>query len=178
MKRITTLLALMLAGTASLAQAQEKASGGRVAAHGISQIYMQTKMYLVAAAEQIPEDKYSYAPTKDVRSIGALFAHVADANNFFCSQVSGSPKQYSDAVEKTAKTKADLVTALKASFAGCDAAYNAVTDADLAKPLNIFGNNTNYAGALTMNAAHDMEHYGNIVTYMRMLGMTPPSSQR
>jgi uncharacterized damage-inducible protein DinB len=178
MKRIAAATAMMVMATASLAQAQDKASGGRAAAEGISAIYSQTKGFLVAAAEQIPEDKYGFQPTKDVRTVGALFAHVADANNFFCSQVTSSPKQYSDAVEKTAKTKAELVTALKASFAACDVAYAGVTDADLSKPLNIFGQQRNFAGALTMNAAHDMEHYGNIVTYMRIIGLTPPSSQR
>ena len=178
MKRTILLSALMLAGAASLAHAQEKASSARVVADGITGIYAQTKMFVVKAAEQIPEDKYGYQPTKDVRTIGALFAHIADANNFFCSQVGASPKQYSDAVEKTAKTKAELLTALKASFATCDAAYGAATDADLSRSITIFGRPTNIAGALTMNAAHDMEHYGNLVTYMRMIGMTPPSSQQ
>jgi uncharacterized damage-inducible protein DinB len=69
------------------------------------------------------------------------------------------------------------VAALNASFAACDGAYAGVGDADLVKPINVFGQQRNVAAVLTMNAAHDMEHYGNIVTYMRMLGMVPPSSQ-
>lgn len=177
MKRFLTAAAIVLVAATS-AQAQEKASTARASTQGISAVYDQTKKFLVGAADQIPEDKFSFQPTKDVRTVGALFAHIADANNFFCSQVTATPKQYADVVEKTAKTKAELVAALKASFEACDAAYAGVTDADLAKQVNVFGRQVNFAAVLTMNAAHDMEHYGNIVTYMRILGMTPPSSQQ
>ena len=166
---------LLLASTSAFAQ--EKASTANGSVQGITAVYNIAKANILKAAEQVPEDKYGFQPTKDVRTMGALFAHIADAQNFFCSQVSASPNQYSDAVEKTAKSKAELVAALKASFAKCDAAYAALTDADLTKPLNIFGNEANYAGALTLNASHDWEHYGNIVTYMRINGMVPPSSQ-
>lgn len=176
--RVIAAAALMLVATSSSAYAQEKASAANASVMGITAIYSQAKAYLVAAAEQIPEDKYSYQPTKDVRSVGALIAHIADAQNFFCTQVTASPAKYADKVEKNAKTKAELVAALKASFAACDAAYAGVTDAQLATPVNIFGRPGNYAAVLTLNSSHDWEHYGNIVTYMRMLGMTPPSSQQ
>lgn len=180
MKRIIAAAAVLIVSTASMAQAQEKASANsaRAATQGIAALFDQTKSFLIATADQIPEDKYSFQPTKEVRTVGAMLAHIADANNFFCSQLTSAPKQYSDAVEKSAKTKAELVTALKASFATCDIAYASVTDADLARPITIFGQPRNVAGVLAMNAAHDMEHYGNLVTYMRILGMTPPSSQR
>lgn len=177
MKRIATAAAIVLVA-ASAAQAQEKASPANASVMGMTAIYSMGKANILKAAEQIPEDKYSFQPTKDVRTVGALFAHIADAQNFFCDQLSGTPKQYSDAVEKTAKTKAELVAALKASFAACDAAYGSVTDAKLSTPVTIFGNPANFAAVLTMNASHDWEHYGNIVTYMRILGMTPPSSQQ
>ena len=176
MKRFATAAAIILVA-ATTAQAQEKASPANASVMGMTAIYGMGKGNILKAAEQIPEDKYSFQPTKDVRTVGALFAHIADAQNFFCSQLSATPKQYSDAVEKTAKTKAELVAALKASFAACDAAYASVTDAKLTTPITVFGNPVNYAAVLTMNASHDWEHYGNIVTYMRILGMTPPSSQ-
>jgi uncharacterized damage-inducible protein DinB len=177
MKRVAaTFLALSVCGF-SVAQAQEKASTARAGTEGISAIYSMAKSFLVKAAEQIPEDKYSFQPTKDVRTVGSLFSHIADANNFFCSQVTATPKQYSDKTEKTAKTKAEIVAALNASFTACDAAYAGVGDADLSKPITVFGQPRNVAAVLTMNAAHDMEHYGNIVTYMRILNMVPPSSQ-
>ncbi len=178
MKRIAAAVAILSVCGVSAAQAQDKASSSRAGTEGISAIYSMAKTFVVKAAEQIPEDKYSYQPTKDVRTVRALFAHIADANTFFCSQVTAQPNQYADKTEKNAKTKAEIVAALNASFAACDAAYAGVSDADLGKPLTVFGQQRNVAAVLTMNAAHDMEHYGNIVTYMRTLGMVPPSSQQ
>jgi uncharacterized damage-inducible protein DinB len=175
--KLASAAALVLL-SATVAQAQEKASGARASTEGISAVYGLTKNFVLGAVEKIPEDKFSFQPTKEVRTVGALFAHIADANSFFCSQVSASPKQYSDNVEKTAKTKAELVAALKASFAECDAAYGATVDAALATPVTVFGMKQNFAGVLTMNAAHNYEHYGNIVTYMRILNIVPPSSQQ
>ena len=178
MKRVVAAAALLLIGSTSAVQAQEKASVANASAQGITAIYNLSKTNILKAAEQIPEEGYAYQPTKEVRTTGALFAHIADAQAFFCAQFSGSPKEYTGGVEKNAKTKAEIVTALKASFDACDAAYASVTDADLTKPLNLFGNDANYAAAMTLNASHNWEHYGNIVTYMRINGLVPPSSQR
>lgn len=178
MKRVFAAAAVLLIAATSVAQAQEKASAANASATGMTALLGMVKGNILKAAEQVPEEKYSYQPTKEVRTLGALLAHIADAQTFFCSQLTASPKDYSDATEKGAKTKAEIVAALTKSFEACDAAYGAVTDANLSKPLTIFGNKTNVAGAMTFNTAHDWEHYGNIVTYMRMLGMVPPSSQR
>ena len=177
MKRVAAGFAVLVAFGVSTAQAQEKASGS-ASTGGITGVFHMAHANIVKAAEQVPEDKYSYQPTKEVRTLGALFAHLADANNFFCSQVTGTPANYADKVEKTAKTKAEIVAALKASYDACGAAYGTVTDAQLTKPIKIFGMDMNWAGALAMNAGHNWEHYGNIVTYMRLNGMVPPSSQQ
>lgn len=176
MRRVLAAAVILVVGFASTALAQEKASASAAVA-GLTGPLVMVKGNIIKAAEQVPEDKWSFQPTKEVRTLGAIFAHIADANTFFCSLITSQPKQYSDATEKNAKTKAEIIAALNKSFADCEAAYGAVTDADLAKPVNIFGNPTNWAGGMTMNTAHDWEHYGNIVTYMRMLNMVPPSSQ-
>jgi uncharacterized damage-inducible protein DinB len=179
MKRSFTVAAAMLIASATSALAQQtdhKASTAAVAANGIAALYNMSKANIVAAADQMPEDKYAFQATKDVRSFGQLIGHIADAQNFFCAQIAGAPKQYAATAEKLA-TKAELVGALKASFATCDAAIAAVTDAELVKPLTIFGNQSNVAGAMTFVTSHNWEHYGNIVTYMRLNSMVPPSSQ-
>ena len=175
MKRVAAVFAVLVAFGASAAEAQEKASGS-ASTMGITNLFHMAHANIVKAAEQIPEDKYAFQPTKEVRTLGALFAHIADANFMFCSMVGGTPGTAS--AEKTAKTKAEIVAALKASYDACGAAYGKVTDADLAKPVKIFGQDSNYAGALTFNTSHNWEHYGNIVTYMRLNGMVPPSSQQ
>ena len=53
-----------------------------------------------------------------------------------------------------------------------------ISDAQGSEVINVFGNQRPKLFALNFNIAHDMEHYGNMVTYMRIRGMTPPSSQR
>ena len=70
----------------------------------------------------IPEDLWSFQPTKDVRTVGQLFAHIADGQYEFCG-VASEGKVVSKNIEKTAKTKAEIVPALKEAFAYCDAAY-------------------------------------------------------
>ena len=94
-----------------------------------------------------------------------------------CAAALGDKQPAEDAVEKAATSKAALVTALKASTAYCEKAY-AISAASAGAPVEMFGDKSTKVGALALNAVHDGEHYGNIVTYMRMKGMVPPSSKR
>jgi uncharacterized damage-inducible protein DinB len=136
------------------------------------------KDWLTKAAAQVPEEHYAFKPTPDVRSMGEVFAHVADANFGICGMASGQKPPMSG-VSKTAKTKAQITEALAASFAFCESAFADMTDARANEVIKFFlpGTHTRL-GVLAFNAAHDFEHYGNIVTYMRMKGMVPPSSAR
>jgi uncharacterized damage-inducible protein DinB len=142
--------------------------------------YEASKGFIIAAAEQFPEAKYSYQPTKDVRTFGQIVGHIADGNYLFCKNASTEqPPQ--ESVEKTATKKADLQKALAAAFAYCDRAFAALNDQTGAAPATIaeIGDmKTTRLGALSFNGAHNYEHYGNLVTYMRLNKMVPPSSQR
>lgn len=179
MKRITALATvLVLAGVgAANAQAQEKA-GTNPGLAGISFTYGLGKNFLVRTAEQAPQELYSFQPTKDVRTFAALIGHIADASKMFCAIAEGSAPRPEDAGSEKLTDKAALVAALNDAFAYCDKVTAKLTDADLARPAEFFGMKTNVAGVLSLNAAHNYEHYGNLVTYMRMNGMVPPSSQR
>ena len=138
-------------------------------------VFETTTGYLQAAAEQMPEADYGFKPTPDVRSFGQLIGHVANAQHMICAAVLGeSPQAGRDWEEVT--EKAALVEALRASTAACQRAYQ-VTDAAALESVEIFGQERTRLSALILNAAHNFEHYGNITTYMRMKGMTPPSSQ-
>ena len=134
------------------------------------------KGYVTKAADQVPEEMYSFKPTADVRSLGQLFGHVADANFMICSAASGK-KPDMTGIEKSKTSKADLKAALDASFAFCEAAFDGLTAASGAEVVKFFlpGTSTRLS-VLTFNTAHDFEHYGNIVTYMRLKGLVPPSS--
>jgi len=101
---------------------------------------------------------------------------VAGAQNMICAAAMGEKVPAEDAVEKSAKTKAALIEALQASTAYCGKAYG-MTDAASGAPVEIFGMKTTRLGVLVLNATHDAEHYGNIVTYLRINGIVPPSSR-
>jgi hypothetical protein len=94
----------------------------------------------------------------------------------FCAAALGEKQPEEDAVEKAAKTKAALIDALRASNDYCARAY-AQTDKASSAAADLFGNQRTRLFALVQNAMHDNEHYGNIVTYMRMNKMVPPSSK-
>jgi uncharacterized damage-inducible protein DinB len=146
------------------------------AVSGVGTIYNVAKNNLVRAAEQMPEADYGFQATKDVRTFGQLVGHVADANFYFCSTAAGEQNPSQGQFEKTLTAKAELVKALKDSFTYCDKAYQ-ISDTKGVEEVTLFGMKTNRVGTLAFNAGHDMEHYGNIVTYMRLKGMVPPSSQ-
>jgi uncharacterized damage-inducible protein DinB len=133
---------------------------------------------VLKAAAQVPEDMYAFKPTPDVRSMGALFGHIADANFMICSAASGE-KPTMSGIEKSKTTKKDLVDALEQSFKFCESAFAGLTGARANEAVKFFlpGTHTRL-GVLAFNNAHDFEHYGNIVTYMRLKGLVPPSSQR
>ncbi len=137
--------------------------------------YTQIKTNIIKSAEKMPEANYSFQPTPDVRTFGQIIGHVADAQYEFCAPVKGD-KKTSD-VEKTVKSKADLVAALKEAFSYCDGAYNSLTDASGVEKIKFFGRDMTKFGVLNFNVAHSNEHYGNIVTYLRIKGLVPPSSE-
>jgi uncharacterized damage-inducible protein DinB len=128
------------------------------------------------AADELPESMYAYRPTPDVRSAGELFAHVAGSQKMYCAMALGDKAPDEGDVEKTAKTKAAIVAALKESNAYCERAY-AQSDDKVNGPVDIFGQQHPRYYALIANASHDGEHYGNIVTYMRLNKLVPPSSR-
>ena len=132
--------------------------------------------YITTTAEELPENLYAYRPTDDVRSFGEMFAHVAGAQYLICAAALGEPPRDESAVEQSAKTKAAIVTALKASNEYCARAY-AQTDKAAQQPTTLFGQEATRLYALTLNATHDGEHYGNLVTYLRLNGIVPPSSR-
>jgi uncharacterized damage-inducible protein DinB len=138
-------------------------------------MYGISKNDVMGSVDKIPEDLWSFQPTKDVRTIGQLFAHIADGQYEFCG-VATQGKPVSKDIEKTAKTKAEIVAALKEAFAYCDAAYGDLTDAKAPEIVQFFGMRVTRLGAMDFNVAHNLEHYGNLVTYMRLKGIVPPSS--
>ncbi|HEY9382179.1 MAG TPA: DinB family protein [Gemmatimonadales bacterium] len=164
-RRLAALLALTLAPAA--AQAQGTAT--------IQPLYEMAKGWLVKSAEMLPEADYGFKPTPAVRSFGQLIGHVANANYMICATAKGEKNPAAQDFEKTTE-KAALVKALKDALAYCDPVYK-MADADLTATAEMFGMKMTRLGWAFLNVTHDNEHYGNLVTYLRMKGLTPPSSQ-
>jgi uncharacterized damage-inducible protein DinB len=139
-------------------------------------LYSFLSSAVVRAAEKMPEENYSFKPTPDVRSFGQLVGHVADANYMFCSQASGEANPSKD-IEKTKTSKADLVTAIKDAVAYCDKAFDGMTDAKGSQMVKLFNFNLARITLFSLNTAHTDEHYGNMVTYLRLKGIVPPTSE-
>jgi uncharacterized damage-inducible protein DinB len=130
---------------------------------------------ILKSIDKIPDNLWSFQPTPDVRTVGQLFAHIADGQYEFCSAAEG--KQVDKGIEKTAKTKTEISAAVKEAFAYCDSQFANMTDASAAELVSFFGRKLARLAIMDFNTAHTMEHYGNLVTYMRIKGIVPPSSE-
>jgi hypothetical protein len=94
----------------------------------------------------------------------------------FCS-IELSEKNPDLKIEQTKTSKADLIAALKGAFAYCDKAYDAMTDAAAPQMVSLFGRDMPKLSVLNVNTMHSMEHYGNLVTYLRLKNIVPPTSE-
>ena len=129
---------------------------------------MQDK--IMKSAETMPESKYSYRPTKDVRSFGEILNHIADISYALCTAAKGGAIP---APPPPKASKAEIMAYLKGSFTFCDGVYSGFTDVHLNDPADFFGAKTNKMFILTQVGNHDALHYGNLVTYLRINGLEP-----
>ena len=139
-------------------------------------VYAGVKGILLRSAEKMPEENYNFKPTDSVRSYGQIIGHVADAQYLFCSLALGEQNPAPN-IEKTKSSKADLIAALKDAFSYCDRAYDGMTDVSATQTVQLFGGDTPKLGVLNVNNMHTIEHYGNLVTYMRLKNIVPPTSE-
>jgi uncharacterized damage-inducible protein DinB len=177
---VACLVGISVAG----GSAQRQAATASPIAGSIRSAHEIVKGYLTKSAEMVPQEKYTFKPAgiaAEVRNFGQLIGHVANANYLFCGAAIGQAMQGEtgpggvDNEKKTAK--AELQKALADSFAFCDKAFAAVNDGNGGQAVTSLPiGPTTKLGALAFNNAHEFEHYGNIVTYLRAMGMVPPSS--
>jgi uncharacterized damage-inducible protein DinB len=136
------------------------------------------KLNLVQSAEKMPEADYGFQPTKDVRTFGQMIAHVANSSFSYCARGKGEDNPNKEDFEKTKTAKADIVKALNDAVAYCDGVYGGMTDAAAMELVKAGQNLAPKARYLITNISHDNEHYGNLVTYLRLKGLVPPSTER
>jgi len=163
---------LLLTGQPARAQADLKAI--------VLKQLTTSRDFTLKVADQMPETDYGFRPVNTVRTFGEILAHVAGANYVFCAAAKGEPAPHAEAAfEKTATTRAQIIKVLAESVAYCDAAYAALDDKRAGEIVDLpFGMGKGArALPLMINSGHVQEHYGNLVTYFRVKGMVPPSSQ-
>jgi uncharacterized damage-inducible protein DinB len=187
MMRLTMLELILVCATLPVAFAQTTDAGYANAlspslASVAKTMHATIRRNLAEAAENMPADEYSFRPTPHVRTFGQIINHLVTASLFFCSQAAGENPP--TAMYEPLEGKAALVKALNESLAYCDKVYAATTDANFMQPVQVgpgvgMGPAKTVRGAvLIFNIAHNNEHYGNIVVYMRLKGHVPPSTAR
>ena len=178
MRRSLVLLAAFTALVPATLRAQEMqhAQHHNSGMAAVKPLYENVKGWILRSAEAMPAEHFSFKPVDGVRTYAQLLGHVANANFMFCSTVKGEQSPATQNYEETA-SREDLVRGLRAAFDYCDGAY-AMEESKAMEQATLFGQTGSKLWVLMFNVAHDMEHYGNLVTYMRMKGITPPSSQR
>ena len=139
------------------AQETEKPKTSLVLKKGFEEV----STWITKSADMVPAEKYNYKPVDTVRSFGQIIGHVTDAYNYFCANGSGNKVQWADPAEKGVTDKATLIPKLKEATDKCNAVY---------------GSDSSQLPPLMANIAHSNLHYGNLITYIRMMGLKPPSS--
>jgi len=141
--------------------------------------YKNIRDFFIRAAEKMPEENYGFKPSPDVRSFGQQVGHVADDQYNLCAPAKGETRKAAYThIEDTLSKKAELVAALREAFAYCDGAYDAITDASGVEMVKFGSTDRTRFEMLNWNLWHTWEHYGNVVVYLRMKGLVPPSSER
>ena len=169
----TTALVLgltLMIPAAALAQAQDPLTAGAKAQFGA------ITDFVVRSAQKIPEDLYTFRATPDVRTIADLFGHISDALFGMCSTANAAKPPRTD-IEKGVKKKAELVKALNEGVAYCNTVFASMNDKKGTEIVQFYFGPTPKLSILYFATTHTYEHYGNLVTYMRLKGIVPPSSE-
>ena len=169
MPKLVPVMALVLLSPALAPQDNPLSAHART-------MYTGLKNILIRSAERMPEEHYAFKPVDAVRSYGQIIGHIADWQYHYCSAVLGD-RNPAPRIEQTRTSKADLVAALKDALAYCDRAFSAMTDAAASAIADFHGMKMPRLGILTIDLVHSTEHYGNLVTYMRLKDIVPPTSE-
>ncbi len=161
------------------AQAAPAAPAGPAGPAGeVQRGYAAQKNNLLKAADKMPADQYQYKPTPEVRTFARVVNHVTEAQARSCGVANGTAqadmvKTPSDTADKDA-----IIAGLKASFAECDKAFAATTDANFAEMFTLGQNKRSRAGLMWGTVSHDNEQYSTLAMYLRLKGLVPPSSEK
>lgn len=175
--RRTLILLAVAAIVPFAANAQQGGAGGNPVTDSVKAMVAQHAKAIVAAADEMPADKYSYKPTAGQITFGHLIMHLAQSNTFLCSAISGTKQAEQPQLSET-DPKDKLVTALKNSFDYCTIALNNTDDSKLADTVTLRGGSVPRARIMITLVADLYDHYSAEAAYLRLNGMLPPTAQR
>lgn len=130
----------------------------------------------ISLAEAMPAEKYPWRPGEGVRSVSAIYLHIASGNFGLPQAVGIQPPAGVDprSLEKSTTDKAKVIEILKQSFAHAREAILKTSDADLDKPVKLFGQPATVREVFYVLGTHQHEHFGLCIAYARMNGVVPP----
>jgi len=172
MKSVIPALALLASSTFGFAQAKNPVTTV------VREILPRQQKNLIAAAEEMPADKFGYKPTPPQMSFAKLVIHIAESNNYLCAKAAGVSAPKSTELKET-DGKDKLVNALKASFDFCDTALTKVDDSKLGDALELYGGRKGTRASALFFLTNDWaDHYSAAAMYLRLNGMLPPTAQK
>lgn len=170
------LLATLLCSSLSFAQSE---GSGNPVTGSAKNIFQRQQKNVIAAAEQMPGEKYDFKPTPQQNSFGQTVAHVIGSNYVICSRFNDGTAPATDTLPKANDPKDKLVAALKQSIDFCNTAIDSLTDAKLGDQVTLFrGTKVARAYALFALTNDFADHYAAMAMYMRLNGILPPSAQQ
>lgn len=175
--------ASVIAGQGQTAAPANQAQLPTSTAAEVNGFYNNIAGFITRSAAMVPADKLTWQPTPEVRSFARLFAHITDDNNGACGAMAGVtplpiPRVDTGSAGNWAAdklSKAEIEKMLGDSVALCQKAFASLNQSNMMESAGGRGTRTKI-GLLIYNTSHINEHYGNLVTYLRLNGMVPPSS--
>ena len=144
----------------------------------VRKIFDDNSKNLVAAAEEMPAEKYGFQPSPDVRTFGQVIAHISMVNNNVCAKLFTPAAPMPEKVDEKA-SKDKLVDGLKASMEYCSQAFSKLNDGNLTEMIPFFGGRQNTRLGVALAVTNDLvDHYAGIAIYLRMNSLLPPTAMK
>lgn len=177
-KSLSTLAIVLCLSALPAVAADTTSALPSLQAHAVAELNDLEKK-VVSLAEAIPQEKYSWRPKEGVRSVAEAFMHIAQGNYLLPSMAGVKPPAGMDLMtyDKSATSKKDVIAALHASYDNARKFATGLTDADMAKQVEVFGQKMAERDVLLVLVDHSHEHLGQTVAYARMNGVVPPWSK-
>ena len=176
--RVMCLVAGLMVSGVAMGQAPAAPTGPSGPAGEVQRSYASQKGNILKAADKMPAEDYQFKPTPDIRTYARVVNHVTEAQLRTCGAVNRTAPNDLAKVPADTADKAAIIDGLKASFAECDKAFAAVTDANLADMFDVFNAKRSRIGIMWGTVSHDNEQYATLSLYLRLKGLAPPTSEK